>query len=543
MRKPHPLSIVLILLAALFWPTVAATATTLRVGIYQNSPKLFINEQGKPAGIFVEIIEEIARRENWRLEYRPGTWSENLTRLERREIDLLPDVSFSAQREEKFAFNKIFVLESWLDAYARKETRINTIRDLADKKIAVLAGSVQEQYLREEIRPAFGIDFTLQVHPDYPASVQAVKSGEADLLVASRFFHLSPDRNGMLQPKHVIFRPENLYFAFPKETSPDLIAAIDRQLAALKNDPESAYYQIIRRWLAVPAQVVVPGYLKWLLALSGALLLALAIFSLLLRRQVAAATDQLQQAATEKQKLQLQLQQAEKMEALGRLAGGVAHDYNNMLTIISSNAEMALKRAEAGSRLAEELAEILVAARRSAEITRQLLTFARAQATAAPQLLDLNQSVAGMLAILKRLLGPAITLRWRPGSDLPPIFLDPAHLHQILANLATNARDAIGERPGEVAIATAHVRLAGGEYLLLTFRDNGEGIAPETINKIFDPFFTTKEIGKGTGLGLATIYGIVQQRQGFIEVESAPGQGACFKILLKALIDGNLDNS
>ena len=239
--------------------------------------------------------------------------------------------------------------------------------------------------------------------------------------------------------------------------------------------------------------------------------------------------------------LQEQLLQAQKIESIGRLAGGVAHDFNNMLGVILGHAELAQKQLDKTQPLFYNLEEIRKAAQRSADITRQLLAFARKQ-TIAPQVIDLNESVDGVLTMLRRLIGEDINLAWLPGKSLGLVNIDPSQLDQILANLFVNARDAIADT-GKVTIETdnvafdeaycrVHAGFAPGEYVMLAVSDNGCGMDVETMAHLFEPFFTTKEMGKGTGLGLATIYGIVKQNNGFINVYSEPGQGTTFKIYL-----------
>ncbi|MFZ5565316.1 MAG: PAS domain S-box protein, partial [Thermodesulfobacteriota bacterium] len=243
----------------------------------------------------------------------------------------------------------------------------------------------------------------------------------------------------------------------------------------------------------------------------------------------------------ERDKLQAQLIQAQKMESVGRLAGGVAHDFNNMLNVILGYTELALQGMPPTDPLYEDLKEILSAARRSSDITRQLLAFARKQ-TIAPVALDLNETVEGMLKMLRRLIGEDIDLVWKPGTGLWPVNMDPAQVDQILANLLVNARDAISG-VGKVTIETENVALdehycadrpdfVPGEYVLLAVSDDGCGMDRKTMDHLFEPFFTTKGVGEGTGLGLATVYGIVRQNSGFINVYSEPGQGATFKIYL-----------
>jgi PAS domain S-box-containing protein len=246
-------------------------------------------------------------------------------------------------------------------------------------------------------------------------------------------------------------------------------------------------------------------------------------------------------AEEERATLEAQLQQSQKMESVGRLAGGVAHDFNNMLGVILGHAEFALDQVDPDQPLHADLEEIQQAARRSADLTRQLLAFARKQ-TIAPQVLDLNETVAGMLKMLRRLIGEDIDLTWHPEPGLWPVRVDPSQIDQILANLCVNARDAIAD-VGKMTIETAHgvfdadycarhVGFVPGEYVRLAVSDDGCGMDEDTLAHVFEPFFTTKAVGTGTGLGLATVYGIVKQNDGFINVYSEPGHGTTFAIYL-----------
>jgi two-component system, cell cycle sensor histidine kinase and response regulator CckA len=246
-------------------------------------------------------------------------------------------------------------------------------------------------------------------------------------------------------------------------------------------------------------------------------------------------------AELDREKLQIQLNQAQKMESVGRLAGGVAHDFNNMLGVILGYTELALEQAEKNQPLHSALKEIQMAAQRSAELTRQLLAFARKQ-TVVPKVLDLNATVESMLSMLRRLIGENIDLVWLPMKKPALIKMDPSQIDQILANLCVNARDAITDN-GKITVETdnidvgetfqvQHVDFQPGKYVLLAVSDNGCGMSMETQRKLFEPFFTTKELGKGTGLGLASIYGIVKQNNGYITVYSELGLGSTFKIYL-----------
>ncbi len=247
------------------------------------------------------------------------------------------------------------------------------------------------------------------------------------------------------------------------------------------------------------------------------------------------------QIEEENVKLAVQLEQSQKMEAIGQLAGGVAHDFNNMLGVILGRVEIAMDDVDPSESIFFELNEIRKAAQRSAEITGQLLAFARKQ-TIAPEIIDLNGTVEGMLNMLRSLIGEDIDLIWLPGPGLWHVKIDPSQINQILANLCINSRVAIGG-VGKITVITENITLdeyyaafnddiIPGDYVRITVNDTGCGMDKLTLNRIFEPFFTTRGTGAGTGLGLATVFGIIKQNSGIIKVYSEPGQGSSFSIYL-----------
>ena len=236
-----------------------------------------------------------------------------------------------------------------------------------------------------------------------------------------------------------------------------------------------------------------------------------------------------------------QLRASQKMEAVGRLAGGVAHDFNNLLTVIQGHSELLLARLRDDDPIRKEIEEIRKASERAAGLTRQLLAFSRRQVLQA-RVLDLNEAVADMEKMLRRLIGEDIELITRLGPGIAHVKADPGQLEQVIMNLAVNARDAMPEG-GQLTIETAdatldeefcrtHPPTHPGRYVMLALIDTGIGMSPEILSHVFEPFFTTKEKGRGTGLGLATVYGIVKQSEGYVWVESAPGGGSSFRIYL-----------
>jgi two-component system cell cycle sensor histidine kinase/response regulator CckA len=245
--------------------------------------------------------------------------------------------------------------------------------------------------------------------------------------------------------------------------------------------------------------------------------------------------------ATDRLNLEAQLRQAQKMESVGQLAAGVAHDFNNILTIIRGHAGLLKINPDLDSSLMESARQIAIAAERAANLTRQLLMFSRKQIMQ-PQLLNLNEVINELSKILRASVGEQVELKRKTEDELPPIYADSGMMEQILVNLSVNARDAMPRggsltittqfAPIDAAYATRHPEARPGNFICLTVSDTGHGMDQGTLSRIFEPFFTTKEIGKGTGLGLATVYGIVKQHQGWIEVESQVGYGTTFKVFL-----------
>lgn len=340
------------------------------------------------------------------------------------------------------------------------------------------------------------------------------------------------------------------YFTLFNEADAHFVKAFDTQTPAsfTHSDRWGTFRAVLlpeitpdgRKYLSVAEQDI--SYIKEMLrpkaleSLATALFLilgALPLFYLFLKRGLRVSEKQ--------KKMEKQLRQAQKMESVGRLAGGVAHDYNNISSIIIGYCELAIERVDRNDPLHDDLLEILSAAHRSTEITRQLLAFARKQ-TIAPRVLNVNDTLANMMKMLSRLIGEDINLTFLPGENIQAIKIDPSQIDQILANLCVNSRDAI-KNVGSITIETSNITLTTdyckdhtgffpGEYVMIAVSDDGSGITPEAMDQIFEPFFTTKSPGKGTGLGLATIYGIVKQNKGFVNAYSEPGKGTTIRIYL-----------
>jgi PAS domain S-box-containing protein len=257
---------------------------------------------------------------------------------------------------------------------------------------------------------------------------------------------------------------------------------------------------------------------------------------------------------TQRKALEEQLRQSQKMEAIGQLAGGIAHDFNNLLTGVIGYCELAMARLKKGDPLEDYIAQIRTAGDRAAELTHQLLAFSRKQVLQ-PKVLNLNSVVAGIEGLLRRLIGEDVQLRTVLAPDLGTVKADPGQIEQVIVNLAVNARDAMPGGEKTLTIETSnldlvagskmdHLAVEQGAYVTLLVRDTGRGMDQQTMAHLFEPFFTTKDSGKGTGLGLATVYGIIKQSGGSISVDSEPGRGSEFKIYLPRVESGaDLDQS
>ncbi len=260
------------------------------------------------------------------------------------------------------------------------------------------------------------------------------------------------------------------------------------------------------------------------------------------------ANEQLKFEIAKQLKLEAQLRQSQKMEAVGQLAAGVAHDFNNILTVIQGNTSLLQDELKQDPSCADSLSDISIAVERAARLVRQLLAFSRKQVLK-PEMLDLGQVVNHLVEMLRRLLGDHITFAVNAPPHLPPVHADLSMMEQVIMNLSVNARDAM-PKGGKLTVTINAViitsddvqknsEIRAGQHVCLSVSDTGCGIAPELLPRIFDPFFTTKEIGKGTGLGLATVYGIVKQHNGWVEVQSAVNKGTAFRIYLPACAENS----
>lgn len=273
--------------------SAGASDRIVKVGLYENAPKIFTAESGKPAGIFIEIIEHIAKIEGWDLRYVPGTFGEGLDRLLKGEIDLMPDVAYSADREAVYSFHKVPVLTSWFQVFAPAGSAIRSIADLNGKRILVLDRSVQHTALIR-LSTAFGVRNDVITMPDYKTMFEAVAKGEADAAVTNTYYGIRHAKKYGLEDTAVVFEPSELFFAAPENAPRQVLDRIDSHLSALKKDPQSVYYASLKRWTSEEVRFTVPAWMQIIGLMAGLALVMSLAGGVVLKHQVNARTVELQ---------------------------------------------------------------------------------------------------------------------------------------------------------------------------------------------------------------------------------------------------------
>ena len=545
--------IILCAILVVFIPgSLFASDTTVKVGIYQNKPKVFIDSSGEPQGFFIDILNYIASKEGWQLEYVASTWEENLEKLEKAEIDLLLDVAESVGRDELFDFNKEIIFSNWATVYGKKQSKIQSILDLKGKKIATMKGDISYEDFSRNIEN-LGIYAAFEEVDQFSDIFELIAQEKVDAGIISRLYGLQHEDEYNVARSTIICCPRNLYFAVPKNKNQDLVKKIDQHLYQLKRDDQSIYYASLIKWIEGISPWKFPAWLVWLLVLAGGTLTAFAAGLVVLKKQVNARTLELsmrneellseiterKRAEEEKEKLQAQLIQSQKMEAIGTLAGGIAHDFNNSIQAISSYVQLMKLKETRNSQDSDYLNNILNSLKNANNLTKQLLTVSR-KIKSKLRPTNLNDEILQVQTLLERTIPKMIEIEFDLAKDLKIIHADSGQIEQILLNLALNASHAIpGE--GKITIETRNIVLDKDvrttnreadreEYVLLKITDTGHGIEKEVQHRMFEPFFTTKEPGKGTGLGLSMVYSIIKNHHGHIECDSAPGAGTRFNI-------------
>lgn len=270
------------------------SARTVTVGVYNNPPKISVGKDNRPRGIFIDILEYIAAKENWQLEYRYDSWPDLIEKLENDRIDIMPDVAYSAERARLYEFNKVPVISSWLHIYIRKNDNIESLRDLHHRTVAVLKNSIQHRKIRELAEQA-DIDITLQLQPDYRSTIDAVENREADAVILGRFYDFSKNRSVQLKPMPVVLNPSSLHFVTLRGENRSIIAAIDRHMSKLLNRADSVYYRSLEKWLNRKPERVISARILLLFKIIAVAALISLILNFILNRKLSAGNRKLRE--------------------------------------------------------------------------------------------------------------------------------------------------------------------------------------------------------------------------------------------------------
>ncbi|HOZ11095.1 MAG TPA: transporter substrate-binding domain-containing protein [Thermotogota bacterium] len=531
-------------------------ATEIKTGIYQNSPKVFLDEQRRPAGFFVDIVNAIAKSQGVTITYVFDTWSENIEKLERGEIDMLVDVSYTDERAARFSLNSIPIIESWIQVYSLPETTIFRAQDLGGKRIGALADSTQYRYLTDKLRQDFSVDYQIESFLSYAEQVEALVEKQIDLFLADRFFYFSKDRPDNVIPKPVILQPNGVYFAFRKGYDPDIIGIFDTALFSMKNDYHSSYYQALNQWFNLTIETTLPLWMKWLLfSILFLLLFLLAVVFIRDYRRTKTHNRELEQRVSDRtEHLNLALKRAEAAnKAKSVFLSSMSHEIRTPLNAIIGFAQILKRDATLTHKQHEQLQTISQSGEHLLKLINNILDLSKIEAGKLGLDLsdfDLN-TMMDTLEKIFRFRAEEKGLRFLVERQLPaPCYVkgDEGKLRQVLTNLLGNAEKFT--QTGGIALR-ARIILRQDSFsdssavadFTAEVEDTGPGIPEEDVPNLFESFQSSKA-GRtygGTGLGLSISKKIIELMDGSITFENRSRGGSIFRLRVP-LIKVNMVN-
>lgn len=481
---------------------IPAHATkTFNVGVYNNSPKVFMSDNDEPSGFFIDLINSIAEEEKWSLNFVPCDWKECLSKLESGEIDIMPDVAHTKEREKWFDFGHEVALSSWSMIYAHKGNAIFSILDLHHKKVAVLKNSVQFIYLKEQAS-LFGIQPRFIETENFNDALGLLEAHKVDAAVINNFYDASKHA---IEQTTVFLNPVILKYAFPKTLDPTIKITIDNYLKHYKHDTNSPFYSAKKKWLEVAPKNNFPIWLKWGFLITGILVITLlslvAFFKYLLGLKI-------KELKTNQKILIAQSRSA----AMGEMISMIAHQWKQPLSILSmiannlkADVELGILDTKTAQEYHQQLSTQIFYLSHTIDDFRNFFKTNNKKEL----VFDLSQIVENSLNLMEKSLENTQIHIIKEYDSIQNILIYSNELTQVIINLLKNSKEAFGENHNLKNYI--HIRIYRQENnAFIEIEDNAGGIKAEILEKIFDPYFTTKEEFNGTGLGLYMSKAIIE---------------------------------
>jgi hypothetical protein len=525
---------------AIFQTPLKAQSRTVTLGVYENAPKVFTNSEGKPDGVFIDIIKAIAQKEGWKLQYEHASWAHLLKKLEIGAIDLMPDVAFTTTRTKRFDFHKEPVLASWYQIYIPENSDLNSLLDLDKKRILVLEQSVQQESFSKMCK-GFGIECQIDTVPDYAGMFAEVSKGNADAAISNRFYGLMHAKKYDLKETTIVFEPSELFYAAPKLRNQFLLDAIDSHLKLMKQNPDSVYFNTLKKWTTDEPIHILPPWLGTLFAIALAIISISLLGSLALKHQVNKKTLELQNLNKEME--DRILQRTKELETAMIKAQAADHLKSSFLATMSHELRTPLNSiiGFTGILLQElpgplnqeqqkQMGMIKKSSRHLLALINDVLDISKIEAGQLK--LDyseflLPESIKKVVEIVKPIAaGKNLNLCYDIADNVGIVEADKRRIEQILLNLINNAIKFTEQ--GKVEI---DCRIDKG-HCILTITDTGPGIEEKKLTELFQPFHQI-DTGlarkhEGTGLGLSICKKLLDLMQGTIHVESTFKKGSSF---------------
>jgi len=526
---------VLFVVASVIYVVVSGTTNqqlgreTVTVGVYNNHPKVFVDGKGVPQGIFIDILRSIANVENLELEFQSGEWSGLYENLKEGLIDILPDVAYSTQRDSLFSLS-VPVIGSWLQVFDNKDDGMSSVTDLAGKRIGVLDGSIQAEFMSQDVKDQFGLEFDIITYSDYPITVEALKRGEIDAFVADRFYYFADPSDQTIRPTGIVLRPSDLHFAFSKHTDPEIIARVNRSLADLRNDPNSDYFKSVQYWFGTKYKSTIPDVLIWGLFIVITILIVVTSFAITLNYKVKQKTRDL---VVKNEELILAKNKAEESDRLKTVfLQNMSHEIRTPMNGILGFLEL-LHEPNLDEDTKSAYIDVMnVSGHRLMDTINNIVEISKIeskQVSVNNDVMNINCCLESNYDVFKYPVaakGLNLNLHMGIGAHNADIISDKYILDITFTNLLGNALKFT--KKGSIDFGAQ----IDSEWLLCFVRDTGQGIPQERMEAIFERFvqadIETTRPYEGSGLGLAIAKAYIEMLGGRLWVESKVGSGSTF---------------